>query len=297
MRFGRLTRREALRHLALFGGMSLLAGCGRTGSPGPRAVSPPAEGSTRVAYGPERQQFGDLRLPDRPGPHRVVVVVHGGFWRDAFDLAHLNDFCAALTAEGWATWNVEYRRLGDGGGWPATFLDVAAAADHVRMLAGPHALDAGRVVAVGHSAGGHLALWLAGRKRVAAESPVHSADPLPLRGVVALAGVADLRDGWRRRLGGGVVRDLIGGPPEQYPERFDAASPSELLPLGVPQVLVHGTEDAAVPVEVSRRYHAAAKEKGDEVRLVELPGAGHFEVIDPKSGEWPKVVEAVSSLV
>ncbi len=259
---------------------------------------PPPPADARLAYGAHPLQFGDLRLPEGSGPHPLAIVIHGGYWRARYDLAHIGHLCAALTASGVATWSLEYRRLGNrGGGWPNTFLDVAAGADHARSLADRYLLDLTRVVAVGHSAGGHLAAWLGGRHHVRPESPIHTADPLPLRGAVPLAGVLDLRRAWELRLSGGVAKDLLSGNPELRPERYAAASPAELLPLGVPQILLHGTEDDSVPYDMSRGYAAAARAAGDDAVLITLPGAGHFEPIDPRSSEWPRVRDAVLSLL
>jgi acetyl esterase/lipase len=262
-------------------------------------LSRPAPGpGARLAYGEGPAQFGDLRLPGGGGPHPVVVALHGGYWRARYDLEYMGHACAALAADGLATWNVEYRRIGNrGGGWPGTFADVARAIDYLRELAPAHGLDLGCVVALGHSAGGHLALWAAGRRRIPAGSPVWSEEPLPLRGVVALAAVSDLRRAWELRLSGGAVKQLMGGTPEQIRERYAAASPAELLPLGVRQVLIHGTEDDSVPYAISRDHQAAAEAAGDDATLVTLPGAGHFETVDPRSREWPAVRDAVTALL
>jgi acetyl esterase/lipase len=258
---------------------------------------PPPPADERYPYGPEASQFAELRLPVGAGPHPVVVAIHGGYWRARYDLAYLGHVCAALTARGFATWNVEYRRLGQrGGGWPGTLQDVARAADALREVADRYALDLARVVTLGHSAGGQLALWLAGRHRIAADSPVAAANPLPLAGAVSLAGVLDLRRAWELRLSSQVTDELLGGSPERHPERYAAASPSELVPLGAPQVLLHGTADANVPFEISERYAEVAHAAGDSVELIVLPGAGHFEVVDPRSAEWPEVVAAVERL-
>ncbi|HMA36211.1 MAG TPA: alpha/beta hydrolase [Chloroflexia bacterium] len=257
--------------------------------PAPRA-------DARIPYGADPLQFGDLRLPAGPGPHPVVVVIHGGFWRAAYTLEHIGHLCAALTRAGAATWSLEYRRLGNpGGGWPGTFQDVAQGLDHLRALAPLHHLDLGRVVTCGHSAGGHLACWLAARPRIPAGAVLHTADPLPVRGVVALAGVVDLRRAWELRLSNAVVAELLGGAPSEVPARYATASPRELLPLGVPQQLVHGTQDENVPFAISQTYAAAATAQGDRAQLVPLPGAGHFEVIDPRSREWPQVQAAVNA--
>lgn len=260
--------------------------------------APPPRGGTRLPYGPDPLPYGDLRLPAGPGPHPVIVMLHGGFWRARFDLEYAGHPCAALTAAGAATWNVEYRRIGNpGGGWPGTLLDVALALDYLRELAPAYDLDLGRVVTMGHSAGGHLALWLAARGRIPAGATLHTPHPLPLRAAVALAGVADLRRAWELGLSKTVVQTFLGGTPDEVPERYAMASPAALLPLGVPQVLVHGTDDASVPFEIAERYYTAAVARGDEIQLVTLPGAGHFEVVDPDSREWPAVVGAVLAVL
>lgn len=255
-------------------------------------AAPPAD--LRLSYGPDPLQFGDLRLPLSPGPHPVAVVIHGGFWRAQYDLTHIGHLCAALTTAGVATWNVEYRRIGNaGGGWPGTFYDVARAADYLRDLAPTHGFDLDRAIALGHSAGGHLALWLVARRRIRPGEPLYSAAPLPLSGAVSLAGVADLRLGWELRLRDGIVATLMGGTPDQVPERYAAASPAELLPLGVPQVLIHGTDDLSVPFLMSELFQVAAAAQGDRTKLLPLPGAGHFEVIDPRSREWLAVLGGI----
>jgi len=259
----------------------------------------PPKADVRLAYGPGRHQFGDLRLPAGGGPHPVAVVIHGGYWRARYSLEHIGHLCAALTTTAEvATWSLEYRRLGNrGGGWPGTFQDVAQGADHLRALAGIYPLDVSRVVAIGHSAGGHLAAWLGGRHRISLESQLSIPNPLALRGVVPLAGALNLRQAWELQLSRGVVKQLIGGTPEQHPDRYAAGSPSELLPFGIRQILFHGTADDSVPYAISQDYADAARAAGDEVGLMTLPGAGHFETIDPRSQEWPRVRDAVLALV
>jgi acetyl esterase/lipase len=259
-------------------------------------AAPPAD--LRVQYGPEALQFGELRLPVEEGPHPVVIVIHGGFWRARYDLEHIGHLAAALSSEGCATWSIEYRRIGDeGGGWPGTFQDVGEAAKYLRELAPRHSLDLERVIAIGHSAGGHLALWLGGCGRVPQESALHVGEPLPLKGVVALAAVSDLNRAWELRLSNSVVEEFLGGAPEDVPERYATASPAELLPLGVRQMLVHGTEDEDVPFEISARYHNAALEAGDDSTLVTLPGSGHMELVEPWSKEYQSVLSAVRALL
>jgi acetyl esterase/lipase len=252
----------------------------------------------RIAYGPGPQQFGELWLPRGRGPHPVAVVIHGGCWSSEYGEGHIRPACAALARAGVAAWCLEYRRVGDeGGGWPGTFEDVARGADHLRTIAPAHGLDLGRVVAVGHSAGGHLALWLAGRSRLPAADPLRGPAPLALRGVVGLAPIADLAQAAAGHVCGDAVPGLLGGSPTARPERYSVASPIGLLPLGVPQEIVHGREDRIVPVGLSEAYVAAARAKGDAARLVAVDGAGHFDVIAPTSKAWLRVEEAVRTLV
>jgi acetyl esterase/lipase len=239
----------------------------------------PVRHDLRSFYGPEPHQFGDLRIPTGAGPFPVVVMIHGGFWSAAYDLEHTGHLCAALTAHGVVTWSLEYRRIGNrGGGWPGTFNDVSDGFEHLAALRSRFLLNLDAVVAMGHSAGGQLALWLAAEKRGR------------LRGVVSLAGVADLRRAWELRLSGGVVERLLGGAPDKVPDRYRAASPIEHLPLGLPQRICHGTGDNIVPFEISRRY---AERAGAEAKLVPLERAGHFELIYPRVREGRVVQEEV----
>jgi acetyl esterase/lipase len=259
--------------------------------------TPPPPPDARAAYGPAPQQFGDLRLPPGEGPHPVMVMIHGGFWRARYDLDHTGHMCAALTSEdGIATWNIEFRRVGDvGGAWPNTLRDVGLAVDHLRKIATKYNLDLDRVVVAGHSAGGHLALWSAGRHRIPEGDPLYIPDPLPVRAAVSLAGAVDLGLASRMRLSNGATEELMGGSPEDMPERYATASPGHLLPLGVKQVLIHGTRDPDVPYEISQFYVERAQSLGDDATLISLKGAGHFEVIDPASKEFGRVRGAVLS--
>jgi acetyl esterase/lipase len=246
--------------------------------------APPAEADVRVPYGPEPLQFGDLRLPAGDGPHPVAVVVHGGYWQAIYNLTHAGHLCVDLARHGIASWNVEYRRLGDpGGGWRGTFDDVLLAVDHLTELARAYPLDLGRVVVVGHAAGGQLALWAAPRTRVR------------LRGVVSLAGVVDLHTLDRVGADRGIARRLLGGAPGEVPERWHEASPREQLPWPVPTVLVCGTED--VHWGPNEATAAAAGDAGGDVELVALPGAGHFELVDPAAAEWRTVRARLQSLL
>jgi acetyl esterase/lipase len=263
---------------------------------------PRAAADLRAAYGADSSQYGELRVPAGPGPHPVVVLVHGGCFKAAFanarDLAPMGD---ALKADGIASWTIEYRRLGEpAGGWPETYRDVGRAVDHLRALAGPHRLDLARVVVVGHSAGGHLAMWAAARRRVPTGSALHVADPLPVRGVVDLAGPLDMAAdvaGYEAICRDPVITTLLGGTPSAVPERYAQTSPRALRPLGLPQVLVWGEHEDNVPQGQAESYVQAATEAGDSVRLVLVPAVGHFEIASPLATPWPAVRGAIRALL
>jgi acetyl esterase/lipase len=251
----------------------------------------------RIHYGSAPLQFGDLRMPRGEGEFPLAIVIHGGCWSAEYDLSYMGMLCAALAAQGIATWCVEYRRVGDtGGGWPGTFVDVGAAADFVRRLAREFPLDLDRVVAVGHSAGGHLALWLAARSKMNASDDLYVANPIALRGVVALAAIPDLVRAARENVCGDMSIRLMGGTHSDCPDRYRQGSPVELLPLGVKQVLVHGEADALVPPSFSAEYTQRARTAGDLARFVSVT-AGHFELISPSSQAGSAVESAVLSLL
>jgi acetyl esterase/lipase len=237
---------------------------------------PPPDADIRAAYGPEPLQFGDLRLPPGHGPHPVVVTIHGGYWQAIYNLTHAGHACADLAAHGVATWNLEFRRLGDpGGGWPAVLEDVLLGLVHLPTLAAEHALDLGRVAIMGHSSGGHLAL-------LAARQP-----PIRLRGVVSLSGVVDLEAIVETGDDNGVIHRMLGGAPAEVPARWRDATPRAHLPLGFPYVLACGTED--VHWAPNEAMAEEARALGDEVELLPLHGAGHFELVDPQAAEWAVV--------
>jgi acetyl esterase/lipase len=230
-------------------------------------------------YGPHRQNRADLYVPrDGAGPHPVVVLLHGGSWRATYGKVVMKPLAADLVRSGYATWNVEYRRIGrrQGGGYPATFEDVAGAIDHLASL-GDDRLDLGDVTLIGHSAGGHLALWAASRDDSAVD----------FQRVIAQAPVTNL-------VAAEAAHALMGGTPEQHPERYAACDPLQLLPVGVPVLLVHGAEDMTIPVERSREYLAAARAAGDDVELIEPQPGGHRSHIDPRSPAWRAAVEWLS---
>lgn len=230
-----------------------------------------------VAYGEHPDQVANLHLPAGDGGlWPAVVLVHGGFWRRRWDRTTTTPLARDLAARGYAAWNLEYRR----DGWATTLDDVAAGVD---ALAGVDSVDAERIVLVGHSAGGQLALWAAARGGV--------------RAAVSLAGVLDLVAAAEVRLGDGACQAFLGGEPEDVPERYAAASPAARLPIGVPQLLVHGSADDVVPPNQSRDYARAARRAGDEAELVEIPGAGHFDVIEPRHAAWLGVAARLPGLV
>jgi acetyl esterase/lipase len=254
------------------------------------------------SYGPDANQFGELRLPDGPGPHPVVVLVHGGCFKAAYatlrDLAPIGD---ALKQQGIATWNIEYRRLGQpGGGWPGTYHDVAAATDHLRTLARHYHLDLRRVVFVGHSAGGHLALWAAARARVPEESAIASRRPLRPLGAIDLAGPFDLRENianYHGECDDPVITLMMGGTPDEVPEHYRAASAGALLPLGVPHVLIWGEHESFMPRPLAMAYVERARAAGDDAMLRIVPGAGHFEIASPHTPAWPILLSDIRRLL
>jgi acetyl esterase/lipase len=249
----------------------------------------------RIPYGPGTFQFGDLWLPPGAGPHPVALVIHGGFWKAQYSLDLMDPMSRDFASRGLASWNIEYRRVGhEGGAWPGTLQDVAAAADSLRAIAPTCHLDLSRVVSIGHSAGGHLALWLAGRHKLPASSPIRGLDPLALKGAISLAGVTDMHLMWEIRQENSPVANLLGGAPGEVPDRYAETSPILLQPLGVPTVLVHGIDDDIVPILLSQRYKAAA---ADRAELIELPGVEHFGVIDPSGEAWRPIAAAMARLM
>lgn len=256
----------------------------------------------RAAYGDDSSQYGELRIPAGSGPHPVAVLIHGGCFKAGYATARdLSSMADALKERGIASWNIEYRRVGQpGGGWPGTYLDVGRAVDHLRTLARSNTLDLSRVVLVGHSAGGHLAMWAAARARVPKNSSLLMADPLPVRGVLNLAGPVDLTaniSGYEGLCRDTVITTLLGGTPANVPERYAHASPIKLLPFGIPQVLIIGEHEDFVPRPVVEAYAKAAVAAGDSLRLIVIPRVGHFEIASPRASPWPQVESAIRSLL
>jgi acetyl esterase/lipase len=257
---------------------------------------PPPPADRRIVYGPDPNHLIDVRFPPGKGPWPGILALHGGFWRAKYDLTYFGHVCAALAADGFVTCNVEYRRVGQpGGGWPGTFHDVAAAAAYVLANAEELGLQPDRLTVIGHSAGGHLALWLAGRHRVDRSSEIAGPSPA-FRAAVCLGGAADLHHVDALRLGEDAVREFLSGGVDELPERFAAASPASLVPLDIPQLIVHGEEDPNVPVDNVDRYVSIARAAGDDVREMLLPGIGHFEIVDPDNAIWPEVVAGIRAM-
>lgn len=243
----------------------------------------------RLRYGADESQFGDLRLPPGgktpKGPHPLLMNIHGGYWRARYDLQHASHLCAALTKDGIATFNLEYRRVGNpGGAWPGTFEDVVNGLKYIRQHAAEHNIDSKRTIVMGHSAGGQLALCLAHR------TP-------DLVGAVSLAGVLDLQKAYDLHLSNDAVVEFMGGTPQQMRDHYQEASPMDISIPKVRQVIVFGDKDDVVPPAFSRDYVAAKKQRGENVEALEIAGAGHFEVIDPESAAWTPIAQAVKRLI
>lgn len=278
-----LARRSLLR---LAAAVPLLAAAGCASPAGRGRESVGAVTSTEHRYGELAIQVAELQLPADPGGAPVVVLVHGGFWSSEYDRSLEDDVAADLVAAGYAVWNLDYRSVGDGGGFPSTFDDVAAGVDLLASVAPEHGLDLDRVAVVGHSAGGQLALWAAARHRLPAGAP--GADPvLRPAAAVSQAGVNDLVAAHADRLGSGAVAAFLGTGEGPLPDDVVAVtSPAALVPTGVPTLVVTGDQDDRVPASQSERYAQDARAAGDDVTLEVVAGEGHFEHLDPASGVW-----------
>lgn len=256
--------------------------------------NPPPE--ARLFYGHGPLQFGELRIPEGAGPHPVAIFIHGGCWLRQYDIAHTGKITTALAENGIATWSLEYRRVGDdGGGWPGTFTDIGEGVDHLRHIAGDYDLDVDRVITMGHSAGGHLAIWSASRNRIPADSPIGADDPFAVDGALALTPAPDLENLHRQQVCGHVIDGLMGGSPDEQPERYRWASPMQNGP-DVPQTIIVGKYDADWAPS-GRRYFDAANKRGDNVRLIEAAESGHFDIIDPDSSTWGLVLRTAREML
>ena len=247
---------------------------------------PPPPADVRLSYGTDPNQFGDLRFPKAKTSFPVVMNIHGGFWRAKYDLTHCGHLCAALTAKGIATWNIEYRRVGNpGGGWPGTFEDIRSAYRYLPQIAKKYDLDSNKILVMGHSAGGQLALCLAAHES-------------SLKRVVSLAGVVDLQQAWEQHLSDNAVVAFLGGKPSEVTEHYREADPMQLaIDRGTTQWLIHGAADDVVPSYFSRQCAERKKKNGEDVHYTEVSTAGHFDPIDPRSSSWPTVENTIRRLL
>lgn len=262
---------------------------------------PMPAGAKRIAYGPGPRQFADLWLPDGPGPHRVVLMVHGGCWQSKIaKLTIMNWAAEDLRRRGMAVWNIEYRGVDEaGGGYPGTFADVAAAADALRAAAPAYGLDLRKVVAFGHSAGGHLAMWLAARPRLPTSSPLAARDPVPIAAVVSSGGLPDLkadRAAGEAACGAQVIDRLTGAPGPGRPDVYADTSPAERLPIGVRQEIVNGQDDPLATPALGRDWTDKAHAAGDAVGFTVIGATGHVELIAPGSQAWEREAQMIEAL-
>jgi acetyl esterase/lipase len=263
----------------------------------------------RISYGSGDLQFGELRVPAGTGTHPLVILVHGGCWQArigklpeaATSLDLLRPMALALAGEGIASWNVEYRRLGQqGGGWPGTFEDVGNAIDFVRTLAPKYSLDPQRIAIVGHSSGGHLATWAAGRHKLPADSTLRTAAPLRVAGVVVVDGPLDLEAFIaieQQVCGGPVVEQLLGGGPASLTARYREASATGLLPIVAKQELLIASKANESWIGAIRSYAATAEQAGDKVVVTMMENSGHFDGLNPKAPAWATVLASLRSII
>ncbi len=279
--------------MALLGalGASVLPGCAR---PADRAGKPADGAARRYRYGSDPSQFADLYLPSAAFKPGVVVIIHGGYWRSTYGAELGEPLARDLADRGYACWNLEYRRVGNGGGWPGTFEDIGAGIDLLAEASARHGLDLTTVTGLGHSAGGHLAVWAAGRGSLPADAPGAGPASVPLTAVVSQSGVLNLAQAHELNLSNGAVEDLLGASPAAEPDRYRWADPLNAVPLPVPVFALHGEEDTTVPLSQSESYVAAAARAGAAAELLVIPG-DHFAMITPGTEAWERVVAAVDS--
>jgi acetyl esterase/lipase len=250
-----------------------------------------------VHYGSAPSQVAELFLPKAKGPHPVVVLFHGGCFLKRYEgFAQTSALAADLAGRGYAVWNVEYRKLGEAGaGYPGTFQDVASGVDALRAQAAKHDLELARVVAVGHSAGGHLALWAASRAKLPAASPLHTADPLKIGAVISLAGIGDLQGQdkvFALPCGDDTIDRLVDRAHRTNP--FADTSPAALLPTGAKVVMVHGVYDPVMPPYTGRDYAERVRKAGDKADVVIIPDAGHFDLVIATTPAWTEIAGVIA---
>ncbi len=254
---------------------------------------PPDNADFRIQYGAGAMQFGELRLPKARGTFPMVVFIHGGCWKNEYGVDHAGPISRAISEQGYAVWSPEYRRIGDvGGGWPGTFEDIIKSVEMLRDIAPKHGLDLGHVIVMGHSAGGHLALWLGSRKNLSSMSRRHEREPLPIHGVISLAGISDLVA--YERHGNSCASSLpalLGGTSSDVSERWGQVNPIGLLPFGIPVELIHGDLDGIVPLVQSQGFAQAG---GGDLHIIE--GGGHFDMVAPHAVAFQYICRSLQRL-
>jgi acetyl esterase/lipase len=254
--------------------------------------------SERIAYGDDPLQFGDLRIPSGRRPFPIIMLIHGGCWLSQYDLTLMDSIAEDLMLRGYATWNIEYRRTEDpGGGWPGTFLDAANGLKYIKTLCKRYAIDLEKIVVLGHSAGGHLALWLGAQYQLPSDSEIKLIGLPELKGIISLAGITDLKAYFAPAGCGSNVINLIGGTPDSFPDRYREGTPTSFLPLGIPQVLVQGEDDDIVPMDHVISYYDRARSCQDNIKLYMVPDASHQDVILPENITWLTVLKAINTLM
>tara|TARA_R110001592_G_scaffold237306_13_gene496441 strand:+ start:13597 stop:14439 length:843 start_codon:yes stop_codon:yes gene_type:complete len=263
---------------------------------------PSKKADTIVQYGEDELQFAELRLPKGEGPFPVIIIVHGGCWYSPYaDLKNTSAIADALRDEGYATYNVEYRRFDNkGGGWPNTILDVGKAADYLKVIAPKFNLDLNKVISYGHSAGGHLAFWLGTRNQRIVGDDLYLENPLSIKGILGVGSINDLVEFEKidtSTCGEVVVVKLMGGKVDAQPKRYQEASPIMNLPLGIPQILITGESDKIVPSYLGDAYTKAAKNSGDKVQHIIVSNAAHHEYNAPSKPPYKHIVQSVKELM
>lgn len=278
---------------------AILSGCSTTQktSEVKTLVNYPILEKIKIQYGEGPLQFGNLMLPSATKELPVVVIIHGGCWSNKYDYTLMDEMALDLSKRGYATWNIEYKRVEDeGGGWPGTFIDVANAFKHLTEIAEDYPINLNNIIITGHSSGGHLALMLGAQSQIKSDSEIKVNDLPTIKGIVSLAGITDLSTFPKTDWCGNNVLKLVGGSEDQYPQRYKEGSPITYLRMGIPQILITGVNDKRVSVDHITPYYNRAAEVGDEIELLTIPDAGHFEVIKPGSVAWVTIVTALDML-
>lgn len=261
-------------------------------------IQNPASDLIRITYGDDQCQFGYLQIPEGDGPFPVVMIIHGGCWLSEYDISLMDSMAEKLTSLGYASWNIEYRRIGNaGGGWPGTFHDVTNALAKLNEMAKNYPIDLDRIVLTGHSAGGHLALWLGAQPLLDDASDIKLNDRMKIKGIISLAGIVDLRTYLSDTGCGSSVSKLIGGQPNDFPGRYDVASPISNTPMGVKQILINGSNDNIVPVSHVQPYYDKAVQNNEDIELQVVDGDGHFEILNPGSASWSAFIQGLEAVL